>query len=152
LKKLIRTPAGLVLENLLREAEGLAHELATICPIDAPGMGPAHSRCLEILSLRGPHRLPEIASRLAFTRQRAQQLVETLLAQEAVQRVANPKHRRSPHIEITDRGRELLRDLSQRQTEQYEQAATALQQPALQQALETLRTARRAFTGDASEQ
>ncbi|MCG2633794.1 MAG: MarR family winged helix-turn-helix transcriptional regulator [Gammaproteobacteria bacterium] len=137
--KYIRTPAGVMVENLLREAELLSRELQTACPIDAPGLGPAHSRCLESLSIRGPGRLPEIAERLDCSRQRAQQLVETLIAQKAVRRVTNPNHRRSAHIEITDRGRKLLHRLIAQQTQLSEELAVPLSPQEIKTTLQTLR-------------
>lgn len=63
---------------------------------------------LEILHRHGEQTVPEIAARLEIKRQYVQLMVNETLAGGFVEQRANPRHRRSPLIALTDRGRDLI--------------------------------------------
>jgi len=63
---------------------------------------------LEILQRHGEQTVPEISARLEINRQYVQLMVNETLAGGFVLQRANPRHRRSPLIALTDRGRELI--------------------------------------------
>jgi DNA-binding MarR family transcriptional regulator len=59
--------------------------------------------------------VPQIARRMGLTRQSVQASVNRLLADELVDSRANPDHRRSPLIALTDRGRRAYDALDRQQ-------------------------------------
>jgi DNA-binding MarR family transcriptional regulator len=63
---------------------------------------------LEILYRHGEQTVPEIAARLEIKRQYVQLMVNETLAGGFVVQRANPRHRRSPLVALTDRGRDLI--------------------------------------------
>lgn len=59
---------------------------------------------IEYLCNHGPATVPDIARAKSVSRQHIQQLVNALVASDQVRLVANPRHRRSPLVELTDKG------------------------------------------------
>jgi DNA-binding MarR family transcriptional regulator len=77
------------------------------------GRGPsAPARAvLELVLRRGPSTVPEIARARGVSRQHIQQQVDLLLERGLLARQANPAHRRSARIALTDKGRALIQDM-----------------------------------------
>lgn len=63
---------------------------------------------LEILQQHGEQTVPDIAARLEIKRQYVQLMVNETLAGGFVLQRANPRHRRSSLLALTDRGRALI--------------------------------------------
>ena len=63
---------------------------------------------LEILQRHGDQTVPEIAAHLEIKRQYVQVMVNETLAGGFVAQRANPRHRRSPLLALTERGRDLI--------------------------------------------
>ena len=56
--------------------------------------------------------VPQIARRLGVTRQNVQRIADGLVSQRFAQFTANPDHRTSPHLQLTETGRATLRELT----------------------------------------
>lgn len=66
---------------------------------------------LEILHQYGDQTVPEIAARLDIKRQYVQIMCNETLASGFVGQRANPRHKRSPILALTDHGRTLIEDI-----------------------------------------
>ncbi|MFF7982523.1 MarR family winged helix-turn-helix transcriptional regulator [Streptomyces sp. NPDC007901] len=76
------------------------------------GVTPAQSRLLRTLAhYDAPPRMADLAERLEVVPRAVTTLVDGLEASGKVRRVADPTNRRVTRIEITDEGRETLREL-----------------------------------------
>jgi DNA-binding MarR family transcriptional regulator len=60
----------------------------------------------------GGRSVPRIARRLGFARQSVQRTADDLVRQELARYVPNPDHKRSPLLELTDRGGRVLEQIS----------------------------------------
>jgi DNA-binding MarR family transcriptional regulator len=67
---------------------------------------------LEVLAETGPATVPAIAARLDLPRQGVQRHVNDLMAGRRVESRANPGHRRSVLIALTDAGSDLIRRIN----------------------------------------
>jgi len=92
--------------QLARTAEALHADLAVTAPRRA---------VLEFLHRNGPASVPDIARARHVTRQHIQVIADGLLADGLLARTANPSHRRSPHLALTDDGAALIRRLLERE-------------------------------------
>jgi DNA-binding MarR family transcriptional regulator len=63
---------------------------------------------LEILRRHGDQTVPDIAARLEIKRQYVQLMVNEVLAGGFVEQRANPRHKRSLLLALSDRGRDLI--------------------------------------------
>lgn len=70
---------------------------------------------LEILRRHGDQTVPDIAARLEIKRQYVQLMVNETLAGGLVEQRANPRHKRSPLLALTDRGSYLIDDIIARE-------------------------------------
>jgi DNA-binding MarR family transcriptional regulator len=70
---------------------------------------------LEILHRHGDQTVPDIAARLEIQRQYVQLMVNETLAGGFVEQRANPRHKRSPLLALTDRGRDLIDEIISRE-------------------------------------
>jgi DNA-binding MarR family transcriptional regulator len=70
---------------------------------------------LEILHRHGDQTVPDIAARLEIQRQYVQLMVNETLAGGFVEQRANPRHRRSALLALTDRGRNLIDEIIARE-------------------------------------
>lgn len=70
---------------------------------------------LEILRRSGDQTVPDIAVRLEIKRQYVQLMVNETLASGFVEQRTNPRHRRSPLLALTDRGRDLIDNIIARE-------------------------------------
>jgi DNA-binding MarR family transcriptional regulator len=69
---------------------------------------------LRSLALLGPLTVPQIAQMRPTSRQRMQRLADELAAEELVEFVDNPKHRRSKLVQLTLKGGRRYRELNAR--------------------------------------
>ncbi|MCB1350904.1 MAG: MarR family transcriptional regulator [Maritimibacter sp.] len=63
---------------------------------------------LEILRAEGDLTVPDLATRLQINRQYVQLMVNETLASGFTERSRNPRHKRSPLLTLTDKGRALI--------------------------------------------
>jgi DNA-binding MarR family transcriptional regulator len=70
---------------------------------------------LEILDKYGEQTVPEIAARLEINRQYVQIMCNETLASGFVEQRANPRHKRSPILALTDHGRTLIQEIISRE-------------------------------------
>lgn len=70
---------------------------------------------LEILQRHGDQTVPDIAARLEIKRQYVQLMVNETLAGGFVEQRANPRHKRSQLLALTDRGSDLIDDIIARE-------------------------------------
>lgn len=70
---------------------------------------------LEILRCSGDQTVPDIAARLEIKRQYVQLMVNETLAGGFVEQRANPRHKRSPLLALTDRGSYLIDNIIARE-------------------------------------
>ena len=66
---------------------------------------------LELILLRGPSTVPEMARARGVSRQHIQQQVDALLERGFLERQENPAHKRSSMIALTDMGRALIQNM-----------------------------------------
>jgi DNA-binding MarR family transcriptional regulator len=69
---------------------------------------------MRSLALLGPLTVPQIAQMRPTSRQRMQRLADELAAEELVEFVDNPRHRRSKLVQLTLRGEARYRELNAR--------------------------------------
>jgi DNA-binding MarR family transcriptional regulator len=69
---------------------------------------------MRSLALLGPLTVPQIARMRPTSRQRMQRLADELAAEELVEFIDNPKHRRSRLVRLTPRGDARYRELNAR--------------------------------------
>lgn len=72
---------------------------------------------LKSLGSLGPQTVPQMARARTVSRQHIQTLVDELLAEDLVQRIPNPAHRRSKLVELSPRGRAQLAAMNEREAE-----------------------------------
>jgi len=66
---------------------------------------------LEIILAHGEATVPDIAQKLEIKRQYVQVMVNETLAEGLTVRLENPRHKRSPILALTDKGRALIADV-----------------------------------------
>jgi DNA-binding MarR family transcriptional regulator len=66
---------------------------------------------LEILDKYGEQTVPELAARLEIQRQYVQIMCNETLASGFIEQRANPRHKRSPILTLTDQGRTLIEEI-----------------------------------------
>jgi DNA-binding MarR family transcriptional regulator len=99
---------------LRRGAEGIARKV---------GQTQARWQVLSAASAE-PKTVAQIARRLGVGRQNVQRVADLLVAEDAARYAANPDHRTSPHLILTDAGRAVLARLT-RQAGTYHRALAA---------------------------
>ncbi|WP_055489536.1 MarR family winged helix-turn-helix transcriptional regulator [Streptomyces sp. TP-A0356] len=105
-------PDGLLAEQLLRLTRRVHRIQKRHLERRELGITPAQSRLLRTLAHFGsPPRMADLAERLEVVPRAVTTLVDGLEASGRVRRVPDPTNRRVIRIEITDEGREALREL-----------------------------------------
>ena len=112
-----RTPAKAASDTvgvLLRELQELAVRLRTFQTSGETSKqeSVAVRNVLQTLSSSGPQSVPQIAQGRSTSRQNIQVMVNRLARTGCVELTANPRHRRSPLLRLTERGKALLEDLN----------------------------------------
>ncbi|MFE3636544.1 MarR family winged helix-turn-helix transcriptional regulator [Streptomyces cellostaticus] len=105
-------PDGLLAEQLLRLTRRVHRIQKRHLERRELGVTPAQSRLLRTLAHYGsPPRMADLAERLEVVPRAVTTLVDGLEASGKVRRAADPSNRRVTRIELTDEGRETLREL-----------------------------------------
>ncbi|MET3808076.1 DNA-binding MarR family transcriptional regulator [Nakamurella sp. UYEF19] len=109
-----------LVERLMRSAHRLRRSsMKTLAPL---GLTPAQERMLRLVS-RGdaPWRMGELAARMGIVPRSATSLVDALEQTGLVLRAIDPDNRRSILVTLTDRGKDVQREMSQARAEAGEQ-------------------------------
>ncbi|MFI6033465.1 MarR family winged helix-turn-helix transcriptional regulator [Streptomyces sp. NPDC051315] len=135
-------PDGALAEQLLRFTRRVHRIQKRHLELSELGVTPAQSRLLRTLAHFGaPPRMADVAERLEVVPRAVTTLVDGLEANGKVRRVPDPTNRRVIRIELTDAGRETLRELRRaRQAAAHEILAplTDVERAVLGELLDTL--------------
>lgn len=93
---------------------------------------------LEILNKYGELTVPEIAARLEIQRQYVQIMCNETLASGFIEQRANPRHKRSPILALTDQGRTLIEEIISKEMTLVEEIGEALSKEDIATALEVI--------------
>jgi len=97
------------------------------------------------LASDGPRTAPDLARKRRVSRQRMQAILNDLLGAGLARRLANPSHRRSVLIELTDEGRRRLAEIRARETAMLARTAPAVSAADLAAALRLFDVLEREF-------
>jgi DNA-binding MarR family transcriptional regulator len=97
------------------------------------------------IAATGALTVPAIARRLGVTRQNVQRLAHELVAEELATFDENPDHRRSPLLQLTPRGRDVLDEINRVAARRNLQAAAELGDDGTRRLRELLDDLRRAL-------
>lgn len=92
-----------------------AAEACVEAGLEGTGLTVRMRAVLEILRRHGDLTVPDIAARLDINRQYVQLMVNETLAGGFVEHRANPRHKRSPLLALSDRGGQLIDDIIARE-------------------------------------
>lgn len=93
---------------------------------------------LEILDKYGEQTVPEIAARLEIKRQYVQIMCNETLASGFTEQRANPRHKRSPILGLTEQGRSLIADIISNEMNILEELGQGLRKEDIATALEVI--------------
>ena len=93
---------------------------------------------LEILNKYGEQTVPEIAARLEIQRQYVQIMCNETLASGFIEQRANPRHKRSPFLALTDQGRTLIEEIISKEITLVEEIGEAFSKEDIATALEVI--------------
>jgi DNA-binding MarR family transcriptional regulator len=96
---------------------------------------------------RGEQTVPDLAFPRAVSRQAMQKTIDRLLDRRLVKARSNPRHQRSPLLELTPAGERLLAEIHRRERLLVAGTTFPLSGAELQRATAALRTLQRHFTG-----
>ena len=106
---------------------------------------------LELLLRGGAMTVPDMARARYVSRQHIQQQVDALLESELVERTANPAHKRSPRIVLSDRGRALIQNMRAREQNAIARLQVGVSDNAVEEAVQVLTAWRSGLQRDAGE-
>lgn len=81
---------------------------------------------LEILDRYGDQTVPELAARLEIKRQYVQIMCNETLASGFIEQRPNPRHKRSPVLALTDRGRAVIEEIIAKEMKLVEELGESL--------------------------
>lgn len=91
-----------------------------------PEITPALMECLQYVYLHGESPIREIAGGLEVSLSAASQLVERLVRKGLITRRENEADRRLINVELTDAGRDVVRQMRQRKSEWFDSILNAM--------------------------
>lgn len=143
----IRTDDPAALEALIEATSALHRRMTAVRDeIHRQERLPGGSRyVLRELGRRGPQTVPQIARARPASRQHIQTLVNRLHCEELVEFVSNPAHRRSRLVQLTERGRQRVERMVEREEALLGRIAADARERDLYEAAELLRRVRRAL-------
>lgn len=140
------------LETLFTEATALANQLRKVAVhghrqegFSAGGYG-----ILQVLERMGPQTVPGIARTRTLSRQNVQMLVNRLASHGYVALTANPAHKRSGLVHLTDAGRALLATAKEREANSLASLMPQVPKAQLLPATRLLRRLRLLLSGNPS--
>jgi len=97
---------------------------------------------LEFLDKEEPQTVPQMASRRNVSRQNIQLIVNELIEKGLLEAVENPAHKRSQHIQRTEKGRSSFEQIKQREASLLAEIAGDFSDVEMGNAAETMRNLR----------
>jgi DNA-binding MarR family transcriptional regulator len=136
--------SGQALAVLIGETVSLSRRLQAAVDELHGGEAPSGGRraLLRDLARLGPQTVPQLARSRSVTRQHVQALVNQLAKAGYVELAANPAHRRSRLVDLTQRGRELVSGMNRRESEAFSALRSAARGEELRRAADVLRSLR----------
>jgi DNA-binding MarR family transcriptional regulator len=142
------TPAATrALSDLITETRRAFHRLGRAADRlhDDQGLTAAERAILVELAQEGPRTVPQMAKARPVSRQHIQTIVNALLERRLVEGAPNPHHRRSGLVALTDRGRDLVQRVLEKEATVLARLAANFSPGQLEQARRTLRDVTDAF-------
>lgn len=118
---------------------------------DGSGLGAGMRGVLELLLRSGGMTVPDMARARGVSRQHVQQQVDALLEGDLVERTANPAHRRSPMIALSDRGRALIQNMRAEEQNAVSRLQVGVSDEAIEEAVQVLAAWRAGIRRDTEE-
>ncbi len=106
---------------------------------------------LEMLDKYGEQTVPEIAARLEIKRQYVQIMCNETRESGFIEQRANPRHKRSPIMALTDRGRTVIKDIISREMTLMEEVGGDLSDEDIATALRVVRAVTDSLKQEAGE-
>lgn len=103
---------------------------------------------LELLLLGGPATVPGMARARGVSRQHVQQQVDALLEGNLIEKQENPAHKRSPLIDLGDKGRALIQSMRADERDALTRLQVGVSDNATAEAAQVLAAWRAALQGD----
>jgi DNA-binding MarR family transcriptional regulator len=138
------------LEVLFAEATALANQLrSTAASVPRQTHSPVRGwSVLQVLDRQGPLTVPAIARIRTVSRQSIQTLVNRLEAHGCVALTANPAHKKSGLVHLTDRGQRLLAAVTARESKSSDALLPYVSETRLVSAARLLRQLRELLSGN----
>lgn len=132
-----------MLPLLIADIYELAGSLRELGETTAESVGESHSRW-QVMSVASTSdkTVPQIARRLGTTRQSVQRQADLLVSDGVAEYAANPDHKRSPILKLTNRGEQQLQKLTDAAARQHIEMANELKADELAVAIKVLRKMR----------
>lgn len=137
-------------DELLAETRALFHTLTEWSDALHAELriGAAMRGVLEVLLLRGPATVPNMARARGVSRQHIQQQVDALLERDLLERRNNPAHRRSSMFALSDKGRALIQNMRAEELNALSRMQVGVSDNALLEAAQVLSAWRTALQRD----
>ncbi len=132
---------------MVDETIALFHWLAWVAEqlYGEEGRGAARRWVLRRLERDGPQTVPALARAKASRRQSVQPVVDVLVEQGLVVRVANPRHAKSPQVRVTPAGARLVAHMDDIDARVLRAVSKGISTPDLTRTASTLRALRESF-------
>ena len=115
-----------IIAEVFVEAVRKATRSSMGCECGGEEITPALIECLQYVFLHGAPSIREIANGLEISLSAASQLVERLVKKELVTRREDEADRRLTKVELTDAGREVVRQMRDRRSKWFESIVSAM--------------------------
>ena len=115
---------GKALHDLFREVFKLQAALSAIMDTvhEQAGLSTSQHKIMRAVSQIGPATVPDVAAVLGVSRQFVQTVCNNLLSCEYIKFRANPRHKRSKLVALTERGRNAFQQARRNENKIIEQA------------------------------
>lgn len=130
------------LRDLIDDVRLTFHALAAYADREHVGLAARHRAVLEFLARHGGATVPDIARARGVSRQHIQVIVNELLELDLAEAVANPTHRRSHRIQLTEQGAARIHDVLAHEDEQLSRFERDLDAADIHRTIHTLRQLR----------
>jgi len=130
----------ILLGELIGEVRLLFHRLANAADAlhESDGLPASQRAVLECLYKGDPKTVPQIASMKSVSRQHIQIIVNELSDKGFVEFTENPKHKRSPLVDLSDHGVQMFKKISQREADFLTKIDFSIEKSNLEISIKTL--------------
>lgn len=116
--------------------------------LEGTGINASQRAVLEFLHQHQPQTVSNMARERTVSRQHIQTVVNDLLSLNLVQSKENPAHKRSPLISITNQGKKLFKQITQKEKKVLEAMATEFNEKNIATSIRTLNAINDYLTSD----